>query len=217
MNKAARSARIATETSLSRVGADDAVATLFSTIDDALACGETDKIAGFGTFSMSSRPARRCRNPRARLRASPSTPRRCLSSGPAKPSARPSTSGFRERACRCRTLPMRRGVNSKGKSSGSVSAPPVRCRSSEDPIQRAVRSRPNQIARAFVANVAGPISGDFVASVERANIYAEHAQTSAAFDAANPYKGRCELSSTITVCATAWAEYSMRYRAAYVV
>ena len=64
---------------------------------------------------------------------------------------------------------------------------------------------------------AGTISEYFVASVERANIYAEHAPTSDAFGAANPYKGRCELPSTTTVCATAQAEYSMRYRAAYVV
>ena len=62
MNKADLSARIATEASLSRAGASDAV---FSTIDDALASSETDRIASFGTSSMKSRPARQAGNPRA--------------------------------------------------------------------------------------------------------------------------------------------------------
>ena len=75
MNEADLSARIATETSLSRAGANDAV---FSTIDDALASSETDRIASFGTFSMRSRSARQPGNPRARARSSPSTPRRRL-------------------------------------------------------------------------------------------------------------------------------------------
>ena len=58
MSKAELSTRIATETSLSKAGADGAVAAVFSTIDDAVASGDTDRIASFGTFLMRSRPAR---------------------------------------------------------------------------------------------------------------------------------------------------------------
>ena len=56
MNWAGLSARIATETSPSRAGAEDAVTTVFSTIDDVLASGEIDRIADFATFLMRSRP-----------------------------------------------------------------------------------------------------------------------------------------------------------------
>ena len=64
MNKAELSARVATRTSMSKAGADDAVTAVFSTIADALSRGETVTIAGFGTFSARPRPARRGRNPR---------------------------------------------------------------------------------------------------------------------------------------------------------
>ena len=64
MNKADLAARIAAQTSMSRAGADAAVNTVFSTIAEALAGRETVTIAGFGTFSTSSRSARRGRNPR---------------------------------------------------------------------------------------------------------------------------------------------------------
>ena len=60
MNKAELSAR----TSMSKAGADATVSAVFSTIADALASGETARIAGFGTFSTKSRPARQGRNPR---------------------------------------------------------------------------------------------------------------------------------------------------------
>ena len=50
MNKPELSARIAAETSLSTPGADGAVPAVISTIDDALASGETVTIVGFGTF-----------------------------------------------------------------------------------------------------------------------------------------------------------------------
>ena len=46
---------------MTRAGAHAAVNAMFSTIADALASGETVRIAGFGTFSTRSRPAR---NPR---------------------------------------------------------------------------------------------------------------------------------------------------------
>ena len=131
MNKAELSARTATETSQSRASADDAVTPVFSIIDDALASGEFDRNDGFGTFSMRSRPTRQGRHPCARARASPSPPQRRLPSRSARHSARPSASGFGEGEYRCRIVPMRTGMNGKGKSSGSVSAPPVRCRSPE--------------------------------------------------------------------------------------
>lgn len=64
MNKADLASRVATEASLSKAEADAAVRVVFSTIADALARGETVRIAGFGTFSTRARSARRGRNPR---------------------------------------------------------------------------------------------------------------------------------------------------------
>ena len=64
MTKAQLAARVAAQTSMSKAGADAAVDAVFSTIADALAGGETITIAGFGTFSTKSRPARHGRNPR---------------------------------------------------------------------------------------------------------------------------------------------------------
>ena len=64
MNKAELSARVATQTSMSKAGTDAAVSAVFSTIADALAGGEIVSIAGFGTFSTKSRAARQGRNPR---------------------------------------------------------------------------------------------------------------------------------------------------------
>ena len=64
MTKAQIAARVAARASMSRAGADAAVNAVFPTIADALAGGETVTIAGFGTFSTKSRPARQGRNPR---------------------------------------------------------------------------------------------------------------------------------------------------------
>ena len=64
MNNAELSARVATRTSMSKVGADAAVNTVFPAIAHALAGCETVTIVGFGTFSTKSRPARPGRNPR---------------------------------------------------------------------------------------------------------------------------------------------------------
>ena len=64
MNKRELAARVAARTSLSGSDADAAVSAVFSAIADALAGGETVTIAGFGTFSTRSRPARPGRNPR---------------------------------------------------------------------------------------------------------------------------------------------------------
>ena len=64
MTKAQLTDRVAARASMSRAGADAAVNAVFSTIADALAGGETVTIAGFGTFAINSRPARRGRNPR---------------------------------------------------------------------------------------------------------------------------------------------------------
>lgn len=57
--------------------------------------------------------------------------------------------------------------------------------------------------------------GGFVDSVERANIYAEHAQKSDAFGAATLYTGRCELAPTTPVRPRAHVKYSKRFHAAY--
>lgn len=64
MNKGQLAARVADQASLSGAGADAAVNAVFSTVADARAGGEGIKIAGFGTFSTKSRPARKGRNPR---------------------------------------------------------------------------------------------------------------------------------------------------------
>ena len=64
MKKSDISSLVATQASLSRAAADDAVSAVFSAISDALAREETVAIAGFGTFSTKKRPARQGRNPR---------------------------------------------------------------------------------------------------------------------------------------------------------
>lgn len=64
MNKAELSARVAARASMAKAGADAAVSAVFATIAEALASGETVRIAGFGTFSTTPRPARQGRNPR---------------------------------------------------------------------------------------------------------------------------------------------------------
>ena len=68
---------------------------------------------------------------------------------------------------------------------------------------------------AWTTNVPGRRRGDFVDSVEHANIYAVHAQTSDASGAATPYIGRCELAPTTAVRPHAQVKYSKRFRAAY--
>ena len=64
MNKAEFSARVAARRSMSKADADAAMSAVFLVITDALAGGETVAIAGFGSFSAKSRPARQGRNPR---------------------------------------------------------------------------------------------------------------------------------------------------------
>ena len=92
MNKAELSARVTARTPMSKPGADAAVSAVFSTIADALASSETVRIAGFGTFSTRSPPARQGRNPRTgESIASP--PRTRLPLRLARPFATPSTSG----------------------------------------------------------------------------------------------------------------------------
>ena len=64
MNKSDLSARVASEVSLSKADADSAVNAVLSAIGDSLARREAVNIAGFGTFSVKSRPERQGRNPR---------------------------------------------------------------------------------------------------------------------------------------------------------
>ena len=64
MTKAELAALVATQTSMSKTAADAAVNAVVSAIVDALASGEPVTIAGFGSFTPKSRPARQGRNPR---------------------------------------------------------------------------------------------------------------------------------------------------------
>ena len=64
MRKSDLSSQVAAQASLTRAVADSVVNAVFSAISDALARGETVTIAGFGTFSTKSRPARQGRHPR---------------------------------------------------------------------------------------------------------------------------------------------------------
>ena len=63
MNRTELVPRVAATTSLSQVDAAFAVRSVFETIADTLADGETVTIAGFGTFSTRSRAARQGRDP----------------------------------------------------------------------------------------------------------------------------------------------------------
>ena len=129
MNKAELSARIATETSLSTADVEDAVTAVFSTIDDALASGGSDRIAGLRTFSMRSQKARQSQNLRARARASPSTPRTRLHPRPARPFATPPTSGRGRNPFRC-ARPMRHRASVRSESTDAT-----------NPIHRVLRRR----------------------------------------------------------------------------
>ena len=64
MNKSEFASHVASRTSLTRAGAEAAVNAVLTTVTDTLAKGDTVTIAGFGTFSTRTRPARRGRNPR---------------------------------------------------------------------------------------------------------------------------------------------------------
>ena len=64
MNKAEMADRLAARTGLNKVGASDAVDSMFAVIGEALADGEEVRIAGFGTFTARPRPARTGRNPK---------------------------------------------------------------------------------------------------------------------------------------------------------
>ena len=64
MNKAEMADRLATRTGLNKVGARDAVDSMFTVIGEDLANGEEVRIAGFGTFAARTRPTRTGRNPR---------------------------------------------------------------------------------------------------------------------------------------------------------
>ena len=64
MNKSDIAGRVAGRTGVGRSATGDAVDAVFKAIAEALARGEDVRIAGFGTFSTRSRPARPGRNPR---------------------------------------------------------------------------------------------------------------------------------------------------------
>ena len=62
MNRNESIAQLAAETSTTRAAVERMVGAVFSAIGDALARGEPAAIAGFGTFAVRSRAARRRRN-----------------------------------------------------------------------------------------------------------------------------------------------------------
>ena len=64
MNKREMADRLAVGTGLDKAAARDAVDGAFEAIGEALANGDEVRIAGFGTFSVKSRPDRTGRNPR---------------------------------------------------------------------------------------------------------------------------------------------------------
>ena len=64
MNRNELAAHVAAETSTTRAAVERMAGAVFSAIGDALARGEPAAIAGFGTFAVRSRAARRRRNPR---------------------------------------------------------------------------------------------------------------------------------------------------------
>ena len=63
MTKSDIVAHVASRVSLSKAEANETVNAVFEAIQEALARGEPVAVAGFGTFSTKSRPARTGRNP----------------------------------------------------------------------------------------------------------------------------------------------------------
>ena len=64
MNKSDLVEVVAEKASVSKATAEKAVNAVFEGISDALGKGEKVSLVGFGTFSVSNRSARVCRNPR---------------------------------------------------------------------------------------------------------------------------------------------------------
>lgn len=64
MNKSDLIAKVADLANLSKTDADKAVTAVFSAITDALKAGDDVRLIGFGSFSVSARPARDGKNPR---------------------------------------------------------------------------------------------------------------------------------------------------------
>jgi len=64
MNKTDLVAQVSNATALPRNTAEVAVNTIFRAVTDSLAKGEAVAIAGFGTFQVKQREARKGRNPR---------------------------------------------------------------------------------------------------------------------------------------------------------
>ena len=63
MNKGDLINKVAEESGITKAQAGDAVATVFSSIENALKAGDKAAFIGFGTFSTSERAAREGRNP----------------------------------------------------------------------------------------------------------------------------------------------------------
>ena len=128
MNKTELSARLVARTSISKPGADAAVRAVFSTIADALAGGGGVAIAGFGSFSTKSRPARQGRNPRTgEIIAIPPQSRR--PSRPARPFVTPSPSRSDGRVVRCPKPPSPKRMIGSAQGPNSMTIPSSNARS----------------------------------------------------------------------------------------
>ena len=88
MNRNESIAQLAAETSTTRAAVERMAGAVFSAIGDALARGEPAAIAGFGTFAVRSRAARRRRTPESPSTSPPPGRRR---SRPRRPFATRST------------------------------------------------------------------------------------------------------------------------------
>ncbi len=64
MNKNDLVAKVADLTDLSKVDANNAIDSIFDTIEQALTAGDEVRLVGFGTFSVAKRAASTGRNPR---------------------------------------------------------------------------------------------------------------------------------------------------------
>ena len=105
MNRNELIAQLAAETSTTRAAVERLAGAVFSAIGDALARGEPTAIAGFGTFAVRSRAARRRRNPREPESPSTSPPPGRRRSRPRRPFETRSTPSMAQAADRYRPRP----------------------------------------------------------------------------------------------------------------
>ena len=117
MNRNELIAQLAAETSTTRAAVERMAGAVFSAIGDALARGEPTAIAGFGTFAVRSRAARRRRNmlpePESPSTSPPPGRRR---SRPRRPFATRSTPSMAQAPARYRPRPATFGAGMRSRS-----------------------------------------------------------------------------------------------------